>query len=163
MTMRGFLACYVGAVAVAGITGASAYHELQRRHEAAQLASATPPAPVAEAPPPAAALPPIATVASAEPKAIVPAPAKPAMKEPKATQWPTLRPHIVARARPRPHVTTEHAQYLPRPAAEQAGYLPPPPPSSPPPMAYGYAYSPYPPYGGYYPYYYVRYGYYRSF
>jgi hypothetical protein len=166
MTMRGFLACYLGAVAIVGITGASAYHGLQRRHEATQLASVTLPAPVAEAPPPAAAPPAIATMAATEPKAVAPAAANPVPNEGKVTApWPRLRPHVVARAKPRPHVTTDHAQYLPpRFATEPAQYLPPPPPS-PPPMAYGYAYPPpYPGYGsGYYPYYYVRYGYYRSF
>ena len=155
MTMRGFLACYLGAVAIIGITGASAYHELQRRHAAAQIAAATLPAPVAEAPPPEAAAPAIATTAAAEPKAVAPTPVKPVASNPKvAAPWPRLRPHVMARARPRPRVTTEHAEYLPP-------LLPP----SPPPMAYGYAYPApaYPAYGGYYPYYYVRYGYYRSF
>ena len=81
MTMRGFLACYLGAVAIVGITGASAYHGLQRRHEATQLASVTLPAPVAEAPPPAAAPPAIATMAATEPKAVAPAAANPVPNE----------------------------------------------------------------------------------
>lgn len=157
MTMRGFLACYLGAVAIAGITGASAYHELQRRHAATQIASAAAlPVAVAEVPPPETAAPAIPTTAAAEPKAVAPAPAKPVASQSKvAARWPRLRPHVVARAKPRPRVTTDRAEYLP----------PQPPPPSPPPMAYGYAYPApaYPAYGGYYPYYYVRYGYYRSF
>jgi hypothetical protein len=155
MTMRGFLACYLGAVTVVGATGASAYYELQRRHEATQVAALTPTPFVVEAPAPVVAPAQVAPAVIVEPKAVVPPLAAPVAAEPKAAApWPKLRPHVVAQSKPRPHVTTAHAQYLP----------PPPPP--PPPVLYRYAYPTYSAYGPYYPYYsyyYPGFGYYRTF
>jgi hypothetical protein len=144
MTMRGFLACYLGAVALVGATGASAYHELQRRHEAVKLAAAPPPAPVISIP--------VLEATPPAPAVVAPTPSTPVAEPQVATpQLPKLRPHVVAQARPvrrlRPHV-----------APVQSPYWPPPPPP-----AIRYAYPVYSAYGGYYPYFYLRYGYYRSF
>ncbi len=147
MTMRGFLACYLGAVAFVGATGASTYHELQRRQDAVKLATATLTAPVISVPV-VAAIPPV-------PGADAPTLPTPAAEPKIATsQLPKLRPHVVAQAKPlprlRPHATPVH----------EPSWPPPPPPD----IRYAYpAYPAYSAYGGYYPNYYPRYGYYRTF
>ena len=132
MTMRGFLACYLGAVALVGATGASAYHELQRRQEAVKLAAAPPPAPVISIP--------VEEATPPAPAVVAPTPSMPVAEPQVATpQLPKLRPHVVAQARPvrrlRPHV-----------APVQSPYWPPPPPP-----AIRYAYPVYSAYGGYCP------------
>lgn len=149
MNMRGFLGCYLSALAFVGAAGAGAYHELQRRDEAVKLTAATSRTlvisiPLTAAPAPAVVAPtPPLFAAAAEPQFAT-------------TRLPKLRPHVVAQAKPLSrlptHVTVVHVPDWPPP--------PPPPPTMP---VVRYAYPAYPMYGGYYPYSYPPYGYRRSF
>ena len=165
MTMRGFLAYYLGTVMVIGAAGAGTYHALVLRHAATE-AAATPAKPVVEAEtalqdvaPPAPA--PAATVPLAEPLHVRPVP--------------KLRPHVTAAGRsivrhPLRTVAAEHSTaHRPTTVAslrrEVPVYRPAPymaPPRLAPPAVSYYAYPAYSPYAGYYTYY-PRYGYYRSF
>jgi hypothetical protein len=163
MTMRGFLAYYLGTVMVIGAAGASTYHVLVLRHAATEAAATTAkPAVVAEAVPQDVALPaPAATAPQAEPLHVRP--------------MPKLRPHVATAGRPALRhplrtVAAEHAATH-RPTAvaalrrEVPVYRPAPymaPPRLAPPAVSYYAYPAYSPYAGYYSYY-PRYGYYPSF
>jgi hypothetical protein len=165
MTMRGFLAYYLGTVMVIGAAGASTYHVLVLRHAVTE-AAATPAKPVvvAETAPQDAAPP------TPAPAATVPLP------EPLHVRLvPKLRPHVATAGRPIPRhplrtVSAEHsAAHRPTAVAalrrEVPVYRPAPymaPPRLAPPAVGYYAYPAYSPYAGYYTYY-PRYGYYRSF
>jgi hypothetical protein len=167
MTVRGFVACYLGIVLAIGAAGASTFHALQRRHAAEEAAAAT-----------------SVVVAAAAPQSVTPAlapaavPAAKATETSRATQVPHLRPRITVEARTafRHPLHVQTAKHLPlrRPAvvavvrndmpmARPARYAALPPRQ--PPVA-GYsaypAYPAYAPYGAYSPYY-PTYRYYRSF
>jgi hypothetical protein len=173
MTLRGFLACYLGAVAVIGGVGATAYQGLQHRHAAMEALATPKPVAVAEAthdatPPPA---PPAA--AAVTPSA--PAPGVVAAA-PTARALPKLRPHVATAVasspKPWPRVAVTHAPTHQPPrtthnevARNEAPNYHPQPYGPPPEMQY-YASPAYYPYGGYYGgygYYPPRYGYYRSY
>jgi hypothetical protein len=167
MTMRGFLAWYLGAVMVVGAAGASTYHVLLQRHAAAETAAAKPIAVADETPP--EALPPIATPSG---------PGSAATKrwdEPShVMREPRLRPHVAVATRPAlrhplrtvaaahaaPHRPTVVATRREVPIYRPAPYAPSAL-RSPPAVGY-YPYVAYDPYTGYYSYY-PRTGYYRSF
>jgi hypothetical protein len=175
MTLRGFLAYYLGAVTVVGGVGASAYQELHRRHAAMEAVATPKPVVVAEAthdatPPPA---PPVA--AAVTPPA--PAPVV-AAAPPTARALPKLRPHVAtavaSNPKPWPRVAVTHAPPRQPPrtahneiARNEASVYQAQPYGPPPEMPYGYYASPaYYPYAGYYGgygYYPPRYGYYRSY
>jgi hypothetical protein len=173
MTLRGFLACYLGAVVVAGGVGASAYQGLRHRHAAMEAQAMPKPVAVAEAipdatPPPA---PPVA--ATQTPR--VPAPVVAAVP-PTARALPKLRPHaaaaVASNPKPWPRVAVTHApaHQPPRTAHNEVARNEPPmyqpQPYGPPPEMQYYASPAHYPYGGYYGgygYYPPRYGYYRSY
>jgi hypothetical protein len=165
MTLRGFLAYYLGTVMVIGAAGASTYHVLVLRHAATEAAAPTAkPVVTAEVLPQDVAQPapaPTATMPLAEPLHLRP--------------MPKLRPHVAAAGRPVLRhplrtVAAEHsAAHRPTAVAalrrEVPVYRPAPymaPPRLAPPAVRYYAYPAYSPYPGYYSYY-PRYGYYRSF
>ena len=173
MTLRGFLACYLGAVVVIGGVGASAYQELRHRHAALEAVATAKPVALADAtheatPPPA---PPLdATVTPRTPAPIV------AAAPPPARALPKLRPHVptavASNPKPWPRVAVTHAPVRQPPrtahtevARNEASNYQPPPYGPPPEMQY-YASPAHYPYGGYYGgygYYPPRYGYYRSY
>ena len=182
MTMRGFLACYLGVVVAVGAVGGSAYEGLRHRHAAMEMAAAKPisvaeatpaivappaPSPVPAVTPTIPAPAPAATVASTP----TTSPAAPPAQPPNTASWPKLRPHVATAVAPRrpvwprtavAHAPAHHQTIIARseaPVYASEPYAPPPPP--PPSMQY-YGYPGYYPYGGYYAYY-PRYGYYRSF
>jgi len=171
MTLRGFLACYLGAVVVIGGVGASAYQGLRHRHAAPEavatpkpiaVAEATPEAPPPPTPPVAAAVTPPAPVVAAAP--------------PTARALPKLRPHVATavasnpKSWPRVAATHAPAHQPPRTAHNEVARNEPPiyqpQPYGPPPEMQYYASPARYPYGGYYGgygYYPPRYGYYRSY
>ena len=172
MTLRGFLACYLGAVVVVGGVGASAYQGLRQRHAAMDALTTPKPVTVAEAtqdatPTPA---PPVATVPPLAPPRVV------AAAQPAARALPKLRPHVAtavpSNPKPWPRVAVTHAPPRQPPrtahnevARNEAPNYQPPPYGPPPEMQY-YASPAHYPYGGYYGgygYYPPRYGYYRSY
>jgi hypothetical protein len=172
MTLRGFLACYLGAVAVIGGVGTSAYQGLRHRHAALEALATPKPVVVAEAT--HAATPPAPPVAAAVTPP-VPAPVV-AAAPPTARALPKLRPHVATavpsnpKPWPRVAVTRTPARQPPRVARnevarnEAPSYQPQP--YGPPPEMQYYASPAYYPYGGYYGgygYYPPRYGYYRSY
>jgi hypothetical protein len=173
MTLRGFLACYLGAVVVVGGVGASAYQGLRHRHAAMDALTTPKPVAVAEVthdatPPPSA--PNAAAITPARPAPAV------ASAPPAARAVPKLRPHVATAAtanpKPWPRVAVAHtpAHQAPRTAHneiarnEAPNYQPQP--YGPPPEMQYYASPAHYPYGGYYGgygYYPPRYGYYRSY
>jgi hypothetical protein len=168
MTLRGFLACYLGAVVIVGGVGASAYQGLQRRHAAIEAVATPKPVAVAEATQDTtpAAVPAPATVATPPAPALV-APAT----APGARPLPKLRPHVTttvaANPKPWPRVASVHTtmHQPPRVAHNEVPAYQPQPYGPPPEMQY-YASPAYYPYGGYYGYGYYppRYRYYyRSY
>jgi hypothetical protein len=172
MTLRGFVACYLGAVVVVGGVGASAYQGLRHRHAAMDALTTPKPVEVADAthdatPPPA---PPVAVLPPLAPARVV------AAAPPAARALPKLRPHVAtavpSNPKPWPRVAVAHAPAHQPPRAthnDVARNEPPsyqPPPYGPPPEMQYYASPAHYPYGGYYGgygYYPPRYGYYRSY
>jgi hypothetical protein len=169
MTLRGFVACYLGAVVVVGGVGASAYQGLRHRHAAMDALTTPKPVEVADAthdatPPPAA--PPVAMLPPLAPARVV------AAAPPAARALPKLRPHVAtavpSNPKPWPRVAVAHAPAHQPPRAthnDVARNEPPsyqPPPYGPPPEMQYYASPAHYPYGGY-GYYPPRYGYYRSY
>jgi hypothetical protein len=169
MRLRGFLACYLGAVVIIGGVGASAYQGLQHRHAAMEALAKPKPVAVAEAtteatPPPA----PLAAAAVTPPAPVV------AAAPPTARALPKLRPHVAtavaSNPKPWPRVAHGPARQPPRTAHNEVARNEPPmyqpQPYSPPPEIQYYASPAHYPYGGYYGgygYYPPRYGYYRSY
>jgi hypothetical protein len=173
MTLRGFLACYLGAVVVVGGVGASAYQGLRNRHAALEAVATPKPVAVAEATPDATPPPAPPHAAALTPPAHVPVVAA---TPPAARALPKLRPHVAtavaSNPKPWPRVTVTHAPARQPPrtvhnevARNEAPNYQPPPYGPPPEMQY-YASPAHYPYGGYYGgygYYPPRYGYYRSY
>ena len=168
MTLRGFLACYLGAVVIVGGVGASAYQGLQRRHAAMEAAATPKPVAVAEATQDTAPVPVQAPAAVAAPP--MPTPVAP-VAAPSARPLPKLRPHgtttVAANPKPWPRVASAHTtvHQPPRVVHNEAPVYQPQPYGPPPEMQY-YASPAYYPYGSYYGYGYYppRYRYYyRSY
>src|SRR5579871_2344716 len=98
MTLRGFLACYLGAVVIVGGVGASTYQGLQRRHAAMEAVATPKPVAVAEATQDT-------TPVAVQAPAVVAAPPAPTpVAAPTARPLPKLRPHVATTvaANPKP-------------------------------------------------------------
>jgi len=180
MTVRGFLAWYLGAITFVGVSGASGYQALLHRHAMVAASTPTEPQVVADASPVPAAVPPAPSVA-AEAQAPAPSSSAPATPAP-STQASNSSPAPAAPASnnppasPKAHAQVSTATALPRlrpPVSHAPGHrtatvvhsttpiYPTQPYAQPPAVTY-YAYPAYYPYAGYYAYY-PRYRYYRAY